>query len=579
MDAVVTIGSNQQQLIAENLRANKTIDDQAEKIFKLSKAGKEQAKNEREGIALTKQHATAMDAYSAGVAKADRLLAAGTITTTTHRREVTRLKDELNKSTNAAGNFLAMIAKMGGAAAALKAVGGAVAEEIDLQRERERRAADESVGYGEVLRRTTANFSPDKTLGLEELDPAYAAIQERQGVKDRKSVARVAGNAFSARGQLSNAEALKFVESAFEYSGGDEEIANVMAARSLDIAKQTGQRDPRAILGFLSETQKAARVDDMRSLGKQGVVAMLGATAVGATPEESAELFATINSLMSDEEGANSKTAMLQLTGQLMDKAKIKKAGLSKQFEGKGVMERLAMLQGDKKLADKFMDAKGISFEVAAEPFIRKLVSGDKAAMELFAESKAVVPELGAGSAKALDTTIAAMDSNVHTRLSNIDRQATAKKQSDELDSRRREAITGEADRIFQETLEKVNLPGFDESPVWGVPGQRTIMKRNVDINRARGKGGAGSVAATMEMMSKGGAFSELGGTLSQQDTTFLMKQLVEINKLQLEEQKLDREQAKRNAAAPAPAAAAAPQVPLIAPAGGDPSLHHPGVQ
>lgn len=566
-DAVITMTGDAKQLIAQYEAANKTIDKLTVKLSDAARAGRIQAQAEREGLAVTKQNATALEIYAAGLAKAERLLKAGTISQTTFNREVARLKGELSSTEAKLSNFLGMIAKLGGAAAAIKAVGGAVTGEIDLQRERERRAADESLSYGDVLRRTTANFGADQTVSLEQLDSEYAGIQGRQGVRDRKSVARVAANAFSAKGQRTNREALDIVEQAFRFAGGDEEIANTLAGRTLDISKQTGVTDGRAVLGFLSQAQKAARITDITQLGKQGVTAMLGATAHGATAEQSAELFATVNALLADEEGANSKTAMLNLTGQLMDEKKMTKAGLSKTFAGKGVMERLTMLQKDKKLADKFLGEA--SFEVAAAPFMEKLVRGDAAAMEILKASQDTVPMLGAASAKAFESNITAMDSAPQTRAANIGRQADANRQADELDKRQREALAGEADRIFEETIRKINLPGFDESPIWGVPGQREIMKRNVDINRTlKGRGGVGSVKATMEMMAQGGTFSELGGTLSEADTAFLLKQLIEINKLQLEEQKLDREQAKKNAAPPAPPA---PGQPLVG--GGNPAL------
>jgi len=540
----------------------------------LAEAERAENKAKAEAEAITNRNKTAVERHAEGLKAAKKAYDSNRISLQTYNREVARLDAELGKTKGGLSSFLETAAKLGAVATAVKVVGAALAQEADVQRVRDRQAADEHVSYGEVLGRTINNFTADKTVGQDQLDERFAGIQERQKVRDRKAIARVAAEAFSAQGSLTNDQALQFVESGFKYAPDDEATANTFTTRSLDVAKATGVTDPKAIMGFLSQAQKAARVGDITALGKQGVQAMLGAQVHGATPEQSAELFSTLNSLMVDVEGANSKTAMLQLTSQLMDPTEIKKAGFSKQFEGKGLMERIEMLQADPQLADKFMQAKGISFEAAAKPFIGQFLRGDATAMKEYRAIQDAIPALDANAAKDFDKMIAERGEDPFVKLAATDRAREANQQAEDLTNRRQEAITGEADRIFQETIEKINLPGFDESPGMWIPGQREIMKRNVDINRnMKGKGGAGSVKATMEMMAEGGMFSELGGTLAQGDKDYLLKQLVEINKLQLEEAKLAREREKRQAppSPPPPPPPAAPGQPLLN--GGNPAL------
>jgi hypothetical protein len=403
-DAVITLTGKVDQLIAENEKANKSIDKLTLALHKLSKEGRQQAKDEKEGMQVTKEHASAMEMYALRVERADRLLKAGTITAATHRREIEKANAELSseKPVNALQAQLAKLATMATAIGSVRLAWKLASSEFDNYIARQKAAKDETISFADASREMMVNFVPDKTMGVGDLGAAIAKVSKETGA-DQKHVAQAFGDTFSSKGAATNQEATQFVAEAFKVAPKNPELAKELSARALDLSRQTGVTDPRALLGFLTEVQGKSRITSMPQLGKQGTPAILGTMKAGASLEQSAELFATINNLMADAEGANSKTATLQLVDHLMDEEKLGKAGLSKKFKGKGVMERLSMLQGDRKLADKFLNAEGMSFEIQAKPFIQGLVRGDAESMAALADTQAGISGITANSPKAFE--------------------------------------------------------------------------------------------------------------------------------------------------------------------------------
>ena len=421
-DAVITMTGNSAQLVAENEKANKTIDRLTVKLQAASKAGREQAQMEREGIRLTKEHASAMELYALRVEKADKLLKAGTITVTTHRREVEAANRALadSRPAGALQQQLSLLASQVTTVGAIGLAWKAASVEFDNYVERQKKQAEATISFADASREMMLNFVPDATMGVADLKPAIDKISRETGA-DQAQVAQAFSDTFSSKGDMPNKGATEFVAQAFRLAPKSPELAKEMAARALDLSAQTGVADPKSLLGFLSQVQGQSRITSMPQLGKQGVPAILGGMKGGASLEQSAELFAAINNLMKDAEGANSKTAMLQLVGQLTDEEKMKKAGLSKAFAGKGVMDRLAMLQGDQKLADKFLKADGVSFEVQAKPFIEGLVRGDAASMAALGATRKGIGGIDASSPAAFEELVKRIESGPGQSTSQLD--------------------------------------------------------------------------------------------------------------------------------------------------------------
>lgn len=545
----------------------------------LAEAQKQESKVSAFAAQATDRHTTAKARYTENVRLAKRALDSGKISLETYNAELAYQKRLLDEA-EATGTRFAGTLKAVGAAAAIAVAGiQALAAEEEKRNRLRQAAADENVAYGEVLARTMNNFTADATVGGNQLDSELGGIQVRQGIRDRKMIARVAGDAFSAKGTLTNKQALEFVEQGFRYAGEDEATATAFAGRSLDIAKATGQSDPKAVMGFLSSTQKAARVSQITALGNEGVQAMLGAQVYGATPEQSAELFATLNSLMTDVQGANSKTAMLALTGQLMDSNRIEKAGLTKDFAGLGLMERIATMQANPELAKQFMGAEGISFEVAAKPFIGKFLSGDATAMAEYQNVQAMVPALDASAAALFDKLLTERSADPRVKLSMQDRQRTANLQAKKIDDELQAARDGVANQAFNDVLENTDLPGFDGgmdipviTPITSalgaplrVPGTGTLMRTQAWMKKTfQGKSAADANRETLQGLVDGerGAYGASDSAYVTKQMLLMQEQQVDLQKQQLEEQR--KANAKPAPPPPPPPPMVVPSQPLI---------------
>ena len=554
----------------------------------LAEAEKAEQKVQAAGISITNANRTARERYNENIRLAKQALDAGTISLETYNRELARQKKILDEADGSGQRFAKTLAVIGaGAVAAAAGVQALILEEQKL-RNLKQQSADQNVTYGEVLARTMNNFTEDDTVTRGQLNDEFAGIQERKKIRDRKAIARVAGEAFSAKGSRTNREALTFVETAFEYAQNDEAMANTIAGRALDVSKATGVKNPRALVGFLGAAQKAARVASIEALGSEGVQAGLGGMVHGATPEQSMELFSTLNSLLVDIRGANSKTAMLAMTGQLMDEEKIQSAGLTKQFKGLGLMDRIATLQANPALADKFMKAKGVSFEGAAEPFIRKFLSGDAAAMAEYQSVKSAIPALDANAGNLFDQEIAARNKNAHVKLAMEDSAREASKQAKELADLETLAKAGVAEKTFEDTITNVDLPGFDQdvdipvvTPVTKflgmpvrIPGTENLLRLNAWTRTKLGQDPAAARAAALDSI-QGGINGSVGPgsdrNFIQEQQRNLRGQSDDIQKAQLEELR------KLNQTTNANAAPQAPQVPLF---GNDPALNpQPGAR
>lgn len=521
-------------------------------------AQKAKAKEDAAAALIVERNRTALEKYTDRVAAAKKALDSGRLTQEQYRREVAAANKELADAApvSALQQQLQALATMATAVGAIRMAWKLASAEFDNYIARQKAAKDETISFADASREMMLNFTPDATMGVDALGPAIEKISKETGA-DQKNVAQAFSDAFSSKGDLTNKAATDFVAQAFRIAPKNPELAKELSARAMDLAGQTGVQDPKSLLGFLSQVQGQSRITSMPQLGKQGVPAILGGMKGGASLEQSAELFATINNLMKDAEGANSKTAMLQLVGQLMDEEKMTKAGLGKTFAGKGVMERLGMLQRDQKLADKFLKAEGVSFEIQAKPFIEGLVRGDAPSLTAMGAVQKGIKGIDATSPKAFDALVKQIESGPGQGVAALDAQLGAAVQG-ELVNGAGATAGAVRDRLFGEK-------GVLSGNVQNLVGPDFVRKKTLGgLFEAKLLGGAspqeaGIAALEAEMLDRSNRWSQQEST----DQNRLLQETVTILRQQLEEQR----KANANAAAPP-----APGQPLVG--GGNPALN-----
>tara|TARA_R110002095_G_scaffold200479_2_gene180763 strand:+ start:2116 stop:3915 length:1800 start_codon:yes stop_codon:yes gene_type:complete len=245
---------------------------------------------------------------------------------------------------------------------------------------------------GEQMRLTRIAFTPDATLKNKDLEKEIQAIADRTKT-DAKIIAAAATDAFSAKGKLSNRDALNAVESAFMLLPGNLDAGQTTAARALDVGNRTGNLDMRQNVGFMQNIQNTARVTDLTKVGQNLMPAISAIQNMGDTPEQAAELVVSLNKMLEDANGAITGTAAKALATRLekfvpekngkdsLGKFKVPQEQIDAYKQAKTTAERIKVAQSSPELTRAFLGANPFALEY--EPVIKRYLGGDKSVQEL----------------------------------------------------------------------------------------------------------------------------------------------------------------------------------------------------
>lgn len=292
--------------------------------------------------------------------------------------------DGMEKASNAVGSFVGALVGAESASSLVMRAATAIKAEWEHIARLQKEAAAASTTAAGAIAKARLNFSADATVGDKDLEGKLQDIARRTGVS-LKDVAGSASGAFSA-GAKTNAQALAAVEAGFQLAPFDSAQASELSGRAIDLSKTTGA-DPRAAIGFLLNTGKAARTTDLGKLGAQGLPAITGIMAQGDSAEQAAELFALTSQALADTEGSVSKTASIALSERLGSFV-AKRSGKDDRgsfavpkdqiaaFEAaKSTEARIDVMQQNPELRRAFLGANAFGTESSA--FVGKLLSGD----------------------------------------------------------------------------------------------------------------------------------------------------------------------------------------------------------
>lgn len=367
---------------------------------------------------------TPLEKHNAQMARLRDLLAKGKLDQDTFNRAAKK-QDELLKAAHPTlsahvleiGKAALGFAGVGSATAGIMLAAQAIKAEYEALLERQKQAAGEQEKHGDAFRKTLTSFTPDETVkSSEELDAEVQRIASTTGA-DIAAVDRVVGSALSSKGPLTNKQALGGVEEAFRLLPKDEVAAEAMSGVTLELAQQTDVKDPKALSGFVTQAKAATKIANDQSFGAAFSKGMIATMLRGDTPEQAAEIFATLGNTMGDREGARTGTAQTQLAEQLAEmfpelpstKARIAHVQKNPQLLG-DVLETLNLESAARAPVENILrgDPKALAFQQAAEREILPLTADSGAAWEkkvadIQSDPTQQVGNVGLGVAGAVD--------------------------------------------------------------------------------------------------------------------------------------------------------------------------------
>lgn len=330
----------------------------------------------------------------------------------TGSRSFKRIQRDANQSTNQLMKFNTSMIGIGTVVGGILTVGRQInAEHKDLMR-RNRESQVSSRTFGEQMRLTRIAFTEDDTLKNKDLEQVTQQVSKNTQT-DANIIGDAMTDAFSAKGALTNQDAVNAIEAAFSLLPNNLDSGKTLASRAMDISNATGEKDMKAIVGFLQNIQNTARITTLEKVGRNLVPAINALKASGDTPEQAAEVVVTLTKLMSDAKGELSKTASINLATRLGNfvpdrKGKDKRGDFQipqsqiDSFEAaKSTTERIDVLQKSPELRRDFIGNN--PFAAESSEFVKMLLEGNKEAMAQFRATQKGINPLDANQVQAFN--------------------------------------------------------------------------------------------------------------------------------------------------------------------------------
>lgn len=388
-------------------------------------------------------------------------------------------KKATDESTAGLQGFSAAVAKIGGATGGVLLAARAVREEYERLIQLQEQAAHTQETVGQSRRRLDINFSPDQTVSREQLGPRLQQISDKTRTR-LELVQNAFSSASSAKGDVSNEVAAQAVEAAFSLLPNDAGFAVDFSGRLLDLAGSTGVRDPFAQAGFLRSLQQKARIADPSKLGATAVPAINAGILSGDSAEQSAELFGTLNTLLSDVEGNITKTATQNLIARLSGFTATG-PGAEAFNAAKGATARLEVLQQNPELAQQFLDKNPFAAESRAA--VAQLVLGDQRALAVQAGVRQGVQGPSPQTAADFRAFTQALDTGEFQPQIGAGQAAATNVEQFQLAQTEagKQAVVR---NILKQTLEQMNLSGPDQFSLFGIDfGSRAQLMRAFEVH------------------------------------------------------------------------------------------------
>lgn len=491
-DTEILLTGNATQLIAEIKKVEEQHAKQEEKIKQLSGTAKAAAQAEladiKAAIAIKKSLLSEDEKHAEMVRQHERLVKKGFLTQQESNAALKQQESLLVSGAKSMASFgveaAVAITGINSLLSAGSAAARAFISDLDALYERQKRFRDYNVKFGTAVRDTLLNFEADETIATgKDVEDQILKVAMSTGATP-SDVAGALSAAFSARGTLSNKDAVNAVEQAFRLAPGDMQTAKELATRSLDLSNISGSRDPREAMGLLLQAGSAARPEDIASFGRAAVPAIASAMSVGDSMQEATELFSFFTNVTGDKTGNTSGTATTNFAVRLAEFVPTEKAkdergrfkvplpAIKAYEEASNTAERLDILQRSESMRRQFYSK--VSFGSESASFIKQLLESDPTVMGQLQSARDSISG-NEGASERFEKKVADIN-DAPSQSFVIDSQRQVTSEFIQALENKIAAKHADAREVFTKAIESVDLRGPDDVSQWigaGVAGYR----------------------------------------------------------------------------------------------------------
>lgn len=391
------------------------------------------------------------------------------------------------------GRFTSLASPIVAATAALRLYNDSLRDTED----RQKKVANSITTFATAFRQAAINYGGDP-------DELRAKIKVVGGDTKQSEtlVARALSDAFSARGDLSDAQTLDSVKQALRFAGNIEDAVQPLSGVALDALKILPKgTTPQQAIGLVDSIGQLARVTDTTSVAENIAPAALKVIGnYGDSPQFAAALTATLTQADIDPKGLRTRTLVPALAEQLRERIPWLNT----------TEERLSAVQADPALQNAFLNGgefNGVkfapaSFERQSAPAIEQLIKGGAGA-RILENYLTRVPTLDQAG-KLFEAKVTRIDAEASQKAAAADRSLKAGTESLQLENIN-DAYAGTARNNFDERLQNIGV-GY---------GERFITARRLNFARSFGVNELDAqIAATQGLLSSrsAGANAATGG-------------------------------------------------------------------
>lgn len=363
---------------------------------------------------------TPQERYNSRIKELDTLLQHGKLSQDQYGLAVRRARDQMDAAGQAGLDAFgpsarSMVMSLGGSFLSLTGVITGIKKEYQSLFEMQDRAREASITVAEAEREALINLGPKTAEERDQFLAKMEDMSQRTGVS-RKDLLQRSSAALSAKGFLTDEEALEAVEVSARLLPGSAEEGKVFAASMMDVDKILSSRgrpiSAEEAGGYLMSIGETARITNPKDIAANLAPAVASAMATGADERGAGALFSAFTSSLADVTGAESKTATVKLSAMLAkfvpEKDSIEKrlgadGGIEEQLIAKGTgqttMEgRIKYLQENEEARQIFLSTADI--EPGHRAHVEQLLSGEGAMSQAYEKYYEELPSMQLAAAQ-----------------------------------------------------------------------------------------------------------------------------------------------------------------------------------
>lgn len=454
------------------------------------------------------------------------------------RASLQQAKTQLNASAGGISTLfsagIGKLAQLAAGMAAFQQVVSMVVDELEKTKSLRLDAAASRRTFEEALADIGQNIGGGQVANARQM----ILTQAPQLGTTNEGLANLLGVAISA-GAKDLKDAMSLSAAALKLTVGNADKAQALVGGTLDVASLGGSTNYRGALGQLLQTQSQVRSTNLSEFSANIGPGLAAATAdlshqKGVSTERALEMSSVISQIIKDQTGSNTATTMRMLftrMGSFVPEAskKLDDGGTArvtqeqiKAFNSLTTFdERLKMMQDVPAIGKQFLETQRESIGKTA---ISEIISRSARAVAFEDKAKAAIESIDKAQS-FFENLSGVIDSE--TAVLTAERRSQSNLTKAQVESIR--SVEGQALKIFEDTIPKVNLSGLDKDTA-------TSLRNSIRLGDLRGADAVQTIIeALQQAQEQRKAFNVLpiGGQVSAEDRAVLQKQIDVLQQLQ----------------------------------------------